>query len=179
MRRPWMLGVGLVLFVLFAAMGLLYWSARDTTLYAAGFSEEAFGRVTVGASVATVYSLVGEPLLVRPEWSPTRWCYEGSPASRGPGGEHVVANIFTPPACVLFDERNLVSGVTGNPGVVAPGLTTEAVRALLGEPSEVYPAVAKTLHYTAPGGDGLFRARVVALSEDDHVAEIVTYQFYD
>lgn len=169
--------VALVVMIVTAAA--LWWGSRDTTIYAPGFTDEAFERIEVGMTAEEVHSLVGRPLGVRQEDSLERWCYGEAPLVRE-GTTYVVEDIFRTPRCVSFTEAGVVLRATGDGiEVVEKGMTAEEVLQLLGEPDSRAPAAARTLHYSEPGGDGLFRARIVALDASNHVSDIVTYQFYD
>ena len=59
------------------------------------------------------------------------------------------------------------------------GMTADQVLEILGEPSRRDGPVAMTLHYSSPGGDGEFRARIVAIDPQDRVCDIIAYQFFD
>lgn len=73
-----------------------------------------------------------------------------------------------------------VVGTTGDDmDAVAPGMTDEEVLAAMGEPTYRAAATAQTLHYSKPGGEGLFRARIVRLDQDHRVSEVVSYRFFD
>jgi outer membrane protein assembly factor BamE (lipoprotein component of BamABCDE complex) len=157
----------------------LWWGSRDTTIYASGFTDEAFERIQLGMAVEDIYSLLGRPLGVREEDSPERWCYGGDPMVRR-GGAYIVGDLFRTFPCVTFTEAGVVLKATGDGmAVVDKGMTAEEVLQLLGEPDRRAPAATRTLHYSEPGGDGLFRARVVALDANNSVSDILTYQFYD
>lgn len=158
---------------------LLMWQSRDTTVYSGRFSEEIFRKVRPGMNLQEVYSLLGQPLGVRPENSPERWCYCDAEVLRKDGGL-VVENFLSPSPCVLFDEKGKVLRVNG--AKVAPvtkGMTAKEVLRLLGQPKSRKPASVMTLHYTAPGGEGLFRARIVAVDSHNRVSDVISYQFYD
>jgi outer membrane protein assembly factor BamE (lipoprotein component of BamABCDE complex) len=167
----------------FAAVALtaaaLWWSSRDTTVYASGFKEEAFQELKPGMDIAEVYSLLGEPLAVRQENSPERWCYGEAPMVRK-GSTFVFENFFRGARCVSFDEAGVVLKVTGEGmAAIQEGMTAQEILKLLGEPDGRAPAAARTLHYTTPGGEGLFRARIVAVDTDNRVSKAISYQFYD
>jgi outer membrane protein assembly factor BamE (lipoprotein component of BamABCDE complex) len=167
----------------FAAVALtaaaLWWSSRDTTVYAPGFNEEAFQRLKPGMELAEVYSLLGEPLAVRQEDSPERWCYGEAPMVRK-GSTFVVQSFFRTPRCVSFSEAGVVLTVSGEGmAAIQEGMTAEEVLQLLGEPDRRGPAASRTLHYTSPGGEGLFRARIVAVDTSNRVSKVISYQFYD
>jgi|GEM_PF-1579828 len=165
--------------VVMVTAAALWWSSRDTTIYASGFTNEAFEKIQLGMAVEDVYSLLGRPLGVREEDSPERWCYGGSPVVRK-GTTYVVKDFFRTPRCVSFTESGVVLRATGDGmSVVDKGMSAEEVLQLLGEPDRRAPAATRTLHYSEPGGDGLFRARIVALDARNRVSDIVTYQFYD
>lgn len=158
---------------------MLLWQSRDTTIYSKRFSEEHFHQVKPGMELQEVYVLLGQPLGFRPEDSPERWCYgEGEMHRRG--GGYVVENFLSPPNCVLFDETGAVLSVTGNKVArVAKGMTAQEVLRFLGQPGRRKPASAVTLHYTAPGGEGLFRGRIIAVDAHNRVSDVISYQFYD
>ena len=157
----------------------LWWSSRDTTIYASGFTDEAFERIQLGMAVEDVYSLLGRPLGIREEDSLERWCYGEAPMVRK-GTTYVIEDLFRTPRCISFTEAGFVLRATGDGmAVVDKGMTAEEVLQLLGEPDRRAPAATRTLHYSEPGGDGLFRARIVALDASNRVSDIVTYQFYD
>jgi outer membrane protein assembly factor BamE (lipoprotein component of BamABCDE complex) len=171
-----------------AALGLLavatialamWWGARDTTVYATGFNEKTFERVESGMSVDQVYELLGPPLETRRETVPERWCY-GEPPLEVDGSAHIVRNFFQKPPCVLFDQAGFVIEVRGD-GIegIRSGMSTHEVLDLLGEPRHRAPAVAQTLHYTRPGGNGLFRGRIVAVDASGRVSDVIRYHFYD
>ena len=156
-----------------------WWGARDTTIYATGFSEEMFERVESGMDVDQVYKLLGPPLETRGETVPERWCY-GEPPLEVDGSTHVFRSFFQRSPCVLFDQAGSVIEVRGD-GIeeVRLGMSTQEVFDLLGEPRRRASAVARTLHYTRPGGNGLFRGRIVAVDASDRVSDVIRYHFYD
>jgi len=156
-----------------------WWSFRDTTVYAEGFTEEAFQQLQPGMGLEDVYSLLGHPLGVREEDSPERWCY-GEATMVREGSTYIFEDFFRTPRCVSFNEAGVVLRVTGEGmAAIQEGMTAEEVLQLLGEPDRRGPAAAMTLHYSEPGGEGLFRARIVTVDARNRVSDIVTYQFYD
>jgi outer membrane protein assembly factor BamE (lipoprotein component of BamABCDE complex) len=167
-------------FVVFAAAAI-FWTGRDTTIYAAGFTEEAFGRLRLGMEVEEVYSLLGEPLAMRQEDSRPKWCYGEVGSADGAGRKPLVFRGFlAEPRCVVFDNDSTVARVTGDGmTVIKQGMTETDVLTHLGEPQRRNAAVSVTLHYTEPGGEGLFRGRIVAIDDSKRVADIFSYQFYD
>jgi len=169
-----------VLLILVLAVGVgIWWSGRDTTVYADGFDEEAFRQLEPGMEIGEVHGLLGEPLATRQEDGRAKWCYGEEPMSRR-GSTYVVNHVFRPSRCVLFDGAGKVVDTTGDDmGSVRPGMTGEEVLAALGEPSYQAAATDQTLHYSKPGGEGLFRARIVGLDENRRVSEVVSYQFFD
>jgi outer membrane protein assembly factor BamE (lipoprotein component of BamABCDE complex) len=157
----------------------LWWSNRDTTIYASGFTEAAFRQLKPGIGLEDVYSLVGQPLATRQENSPERWCY-GEPTMVRDGSTYVFQDFFGTPRCVFLSEAGVVLRATGDRmEEIHEGMTTDEVLERLGKPDRRSPAAAKTLHYTEPGGDGLFRARIVAVDARNRVSNVVSYQFYD
>jgi outer membrane protein assembly factor BamE (lipoprotein component of BamABCDE complex) len=175
----------LVAIVLLALLGLggWWWLTRDTTIYAPSYSERRFSQLEVGMELEDVYSLLGEPLAVRRGVRPETWCYDG-PAVVQTGGafrrEFTVSGFFERSPCVEFDSQHRVSAVTGKGmELIRTGMTQAEVTAVLGEPLETYPAAVMTLHYSRPGGENLFRARIVKIDATNRVSDIVTYQFYD
>jgi len=157
---------------------LLMWQSRDTTIYSDRYREEIFRKVRPGMKLQEVYSLLGQPLGIRPEDSPERWCYSEVEVLRKDEG-FVVENFLSPSQCVLFDEKGKVLRVTGARTAVTKGMTTKEVLHLLGQPKNRKPASVMTLHYTAPGGEGLFRGRIVAVDSQNRVSDVISYQFYD
>ena len=96
------------------------------------------------------------------------------------GSTYTVNHLFRPPRCVLFDQAGRVVGTTGEDmDLIYPGMTNEEVLEVMGEPTYQVTATDRTLHYSRPGGDGLFRARIVGLDADRHVSEVISYQFFD
>lgn len=180
MKVRFLRGLAVVAVAGLLAVGLgLWWSTRDTTLYADDFSEGAFGKIKPGMHIEDVHELLGEPLLSRQEDAPERWCYGEIPMMRR-GSSFVVDNVFQPPRCVFFDDAGVVIRVTGNEmETIQQGMNARAVRELVGEPSRRTPAAALTLHYSQPGGEGLFRGRIVVLDRDRRVSDVISYQFYD
>jgi len=166
------------------ALGLagLWWLTRDTTIYAPSYSERRFSQVEVGMELEDVYSLLGEPLAVRRGVRPETWCYdEPAVVQTGAfGNEYTVSGLFERSPCVEFDSQHRVSAVSGR-GMedIGAGMTQAEVTAVLGEPLETYPPAVMTLHYSRPGGENLFRARIVKIDATNRVSDIVTYQFYD
>lgn len=176
MRVAAVLGAGALL----AASLLLWWQARDTTVYASDYSQQSFNQLRPGMALDEVYSILGKPLAVRREPVPERWCYDEAAMVRGDGGEFVVGDFLRAPPCVLFDRERRVLDITGaGMAQVALGMTADEVLELLGEPARRSLASVMTLHYTAPGGEGLFRARIVAVNAAGTVSDVISYQFYD
>jgi outer membrane protein assembly factor BamE (lipoprotein component of BamABCDE complex) len=173
---------GLALLVILAVAlgaGSLFWYNRDTTKYAAGFTEEKFQKLKPGMGLAEVYSLLGRPLVVRQEASPAQWCFGESTFVRKDGA-YVLEDFLSPPRCVVFDEIGVVLKTTGiGMAGIQPGMSAEQVLALLGEPDRRSPAVALTLHYTTPGGEGIFRGRIVAVNAKNRVSKVTSYEFHD
>jgi len=165
--------------VVIVVAAALWWSSRDTTIYASGFTDVAFEKIQLGMAVEDVYSLLGRPLGSREEDSLERWCYGEAPIVRK-GTAYVVEDLFRTPRCVSFTEAGVVHRVTGDGmAAVDKGMTAVEVLQLLGEPDRRAPAAARTLHYSEPGGDGLFRARIVAVDASNRVSDVISYQFYD
>jgi len=172
------LAVAALLAVLVVAAAL-WWSSRDTTVYASGFTDEAFEKIQLGMAVEDVYALLGQPLGVREEDSLERWCYGEAPMVRK-GNTYIVEGFFRTPRCVAFTEAGVVVKATGDGMAdVEKGMTAEEVLQILGEPDRRAPAAARTLHYSEPGGDGLFRARIVAVDARNRVSDVISYHFYD
>lgn len=169
-----------VLFLVVLAVGVgLWWSCRDTTVYADGFDEGAFRQIEPGMPVAEVYGLLGRPLATRQEDGKARWCYGEEPMRRR-GSTYTVNHLFRPSRCVLFDQAGRVVETTGeNMDSIGVGMTNEEVLGVMGEPCYRATATDQTLHYSRPGGEGLFRARIVGLDADRHVSEVISYQFFD
>jgi hypothetical protein len=156
-----------------------WWGFRDTTDYADGFTEDAFRQLEPGMRIEDVYALLGPPLASRPEDSRERWCYDEHRLPQSDDA-HVLGDALNSLNCAVFDETKLVLKVTGDElGSIRKGMTEEEVLELLGEPRRRVPAASLTLHYTRPGGAGLFRARIVAVSRDRHVSDVISYRFYD
>ncbi|HYH45335.1 MAG TPA: hypothetical protein VEG34_06570 [Thermoanaerobaculia bacterium] len=173
------LTAALTMATLLASSALLFWQRRDTTVYAKQFSEERFRQVKPGMEIQEVYALLGQPLSFRPENSSERWCYGEAEAHRK-GNVYVVENFLSVPHCILFDENGMVDGVTGDKlSRLTKGMTQQEVLGLLGQPSSRQPAISMTLHYTLPGGDGLFRWRTVAVDSHKRVNKIIIDEFYD
>lgn len=170
----------IALMVLIALIGgLLAWSARDTTVYAAKFEESQFNRLEVGMALSDVYALLGDPLSHREESSSERWCYDRQ-AVDGGAGRFTYNDFFEPRACVEFDTAGRVSEIAKTvQGRVRLRMTKDQVLTVLGSPIDRFPQVSQTLHYASPGGDGLFKARIVAIDREGRVAEVTSYQFYD
>ena len=174
----------LMVVALAAALGLVgwWWLTRDTTIYAPSYSERAFARVQVGMRLEEVHSLLGKPIAVRRGTRPETWCY-GEPAIAQTGvlgNKFTVSRFFEPISCVEFDSQKRVAVVSGK-GMegVRLSLPQDQVMSILGEPHAIYPASAMALHYSRPGGENLFRARIVEIGPDDRVSSVVRYQFYD
>ncbi len=162
-----------------AMAGTLWWNHRDTTIYAGGFSEEAFAQLRTGMGLGELQSLLGEPLASRPENSPASWCY-GKEAVVRSGRTVVIEDILRAPRCVFFDSAKLVLRTSGEGmSAIQPGMTAAQVVTLLGEPSRRASPAFTTLHYTEPGGEGLFRARIVALDVDGRISDVISYEFHD
>jgi outer membrane protein assembly factor BamE (lipoprotein component of BamABCDE complex) len=179
--RRWSIRIVLSLggLVLIVAALSFWWSFRDTTVYASGFTEEAFKRLKPGMKIEGVYALLGPPLDSRPEDSRERWCYDEQPLTRRDGA-YALRDALSSPNCVVFDEAKRVLAVTGDElGSIRKGMAAEEVLELVGEPHRRVPAASLTLHYSRPGGDGLFRGRIVAVSRDRRVSDVISYQFYD
>jgi outer membrane protein assembly factor BamE (lipoprotein component of BamABCDE complex) len=157
----------------------LWCSNRDTTTYAVGFTEAAFLLVKPGMELDEVYSLLGQPLSARQEDSPERWCY-GEPAISHTGGAVVYQNLFDKARCIQFSEAGTVLRTTGHRMEgIQEGMSSGEVLERLGRPDRRTPAAARTLHYTEPGGDGLFRARIIAVDARSRVSDVVSYEFFD
>lgn len=159
--------------------GSLCWYNRDTTNYAAGFTQESFQKLKPGMGLNEVYSLLGRPLAERQEASPAQWCFGESTMIRK-GSAYVLENFLSAPRCVAFDETGVVLKATGSEMAdIRPGMTAEQILVLLGEPDRRSPAAAITLHYTTPGGEGLFRGRIVAVDAKNRVSDVISYEFHD
>lgn len=168
-----------VLFLLVLAVGIgIWWSGRDTTIYAAGFDEEAFRHLKPGMSVEEVHELLGEPLATRQENGKASWCYGEEPMSRR-GSTYVVNHYFRPSRCVFFDQARVFDTTGDEMDSVVSGMTREEVLTVMGEPSYRAVATNQTLHYSKPGGEGRFRARIVGLDQEHRVSEVVSYRFFD
>ena len=129
--------------------------------------------------VADVYELLGPPLASRPEKGKERWCYGKQPLIQE-GGGHVEGSALVRPTCVVFDDNERVLEVTGDISVsIRKGVSASDVLELLGDPRDRVPVASMTLHYTRPGGERLFRSRIVAVSRDGRVSDVISYQFYD
>lgn len=168
--------------VTLTGVGLFFaWQARDTTKYSEGFKQERFQKLAIGMKKEEVYALMGAPLGVREERELAEWCYDEKPMlERSPLGQYVLANAFAPSPCVRFDSAGRVVEKTGEGlAAAAIGMTETQVLGLLGEPKRRSAAREMTLHYTEPGGDGKFRARIVALDSDNRVSDVISYEFYD
>lgn len=164
---------------LVAMSAMLLWQNRDTTVYSDRFSEELFRQLKPGMELQEVYALLGQPLGFRPENSPERWCYGSVEAPRR-GQRFTFEQSLAPPRCVLFDEAGAVIRTTGAKTVnVRKGMAAKEVLQLLGQPDRRKPASIMTLHYTAPGGEGLFRGRIVAIDVRNRVSDVISYEFYD
>jgi outer membrane protein assembly factor BamE (lipoprotein component of BamABCDE complex) len=162
----WLLLLGIALLLVAST---LLWTVRDTTIYAKGFSDEAFRKVRVGSHLSEVVALLGPPLAEREENTPLSWCYQGEEAPRG-----------NSEVCISFEPTLTVSRVTGEgrSGVVV-GQHAKDVQRLLGEPTVKHGASVRTLFYSKPGQGGVFFARYITLDRDDRVARVVTYSFHD
>ena len=179
MSRLPLVAIGLVALL---GLGGWWWLTRDTTIYAPSYSEHRFAQLELGMELEDVYSLLGEPLAVRRGVRPETWCYDGPAVVQtgALGREFTVSGFFERRACVEFDSQKRVSAVSGK-GMesIRTGVTQADVTAVLGEPLETYPAAVMTLHYSRPGGENLFRARIVKIDATNLVSDIVTYELYD
>jgi outer membrane protein assembly factor BamE (lipoprotein component of BamABCDE complex) len=157
----------------------IVWSTRDTTVYAGGFSEAAFEQIQAGMALDAVYSVLGQPLTVRREASPATWCYGELAVARQDRAD-VIENFLKPQNCVLLNDAGQVIGVTGDRLASARlGMTTQDVLRLQGEPTRRKRSSVMTLHYSRPGGEGLFKARIVAIDAANRVSDVIVYQFHD
>jgi outer membrane protein assembly factor BamE (lipoprotein component of BamABCDE complex) len=171
--------LGVLLTIVFALGVSFWWSGRDTTIYAKGFDEDAFRQVKPGMEIDQVHRLIGEPLAARQENGKAKWCY-GKESMEQLGSTTVVNHLFCASRCVLLDETGKVVDTTGDDMEgVRSGMTSEEVLAALGEPSYRAAPTDQTLHYSKPGGEGLFRARIVGLGQDHRVSEVISYEFFD
>lgn len=158
---------------------MLLWQSRDTTLYSDRFNEELFRQLKPGMELQEVYALLGQPLGFRPENSPERWCYGNAEILRE-GQRFIVEDFLSPPQCVLFDETGTVLGTTGaKMARISKGMSAKEVLRVLGQPDRRKPASVMTLHYTTPGGEGLFRGRIVAIDARNRISDVISYEFYD
>lgn len=179
-----MIRLPLVAIVLVAFLGLggWWWLTRDTTIYAPSYSDRGFSQLEVGMELEDVYSLLGEPLAVRHGVRPETWCYDGPAVVQTGafGSEFTVSGFFERSSCVEFDSQHRVSAFSGKRmKSLQTGMTQAEVTGVLGEPLDRYPAAVMTLHYSRPGGENLFRARIVKIDATNRVSDIVTYEFYD
>lgn len=158
---------------------IFWWSWRDTTVYTDRFEEAKFQMLKPGMKLSEVYDLLGKPIAVRQENLPERLCYEENSIVYTDTA-FVIRNMFHMPRCVWVSSAGLVLKVTGTGmAAIKEGMQVAEVFRILGEPQEQFPESAITLHYTTPGGEGLFRGRIVSVDQNNQVSQVVSYEFYD
>jgi len=167
-----------------AALALLVavsrlWLNRDTSTYAAGFTEAGFSQVREGMSLSEVQSLLGEPLSLDRDPARETWFYsEDQPAQEKKGVW--VFRLFGSLGRVEFDHQGHVVSFSGDgTEQLRSGLSREQVLRLLGPPSSKQPARSKILHYSSPGNAGIYRARALELDGNDRVSRIIRYTIHD
>jgi outer membrane protein assembly factor BamE (lipoprotein component of BamABCDE complex) len=156
-----------------AAAWSWYWLYRDTTIYAPGYTEEKFSQVEIGMNSEEVYALLGPPLSIDSRAVLEMWLYDDSAAKLDAGTAVGSTNVV-----VAFDASGRVVD-SDFFYKIGPGMTKDQVRKLLGEPLQITPARSVVLSYSRPGGEVVFRARVIELSAAGRVSRIVQYQFHD
>lgn len=155
------------------------WANRDTSIYAAGYTESGFSKIREGMAFAEVQRLVGAPLSVAANAAPEVWFYE-QPGAAEKSSETTACAPSGSEGEVEFDSQATVARFSGKCAErLSLGLTKEDVVHLLGEPSRNRPALAKTLWYTALGNAGTSRVRVIELDDADRVSRIIAYTTHD
>ena len=177
------LKLALTLLTLSVSVMLFYaWYNRDTTLYAKGYSDSAFGAITIGMSEARVYEILNQPLYAQEHNHPETWYYTdgvrkvtwrelftGADRSLKEGIEYIT-----------FSKQGLVDRVQGGSlSEIQPGMTRAQTIDLLGKPLKETPRTAKVLHYSSPSDTGVYHAKVVSIDDDGLVSGVTTYEIHD
>lgn len=154
------------------------WYSWDRTIYAHGFSHEAFGQVSIGMPEAEVVSRLGQPLTVDEGVRPEMWFYDEAVVESDSVSK--VFDLFEPSRAVTFDETGLVAKVSGGSfQAVSVGMNKTEVLEAAGHPKRKIPRMVRVFHYTQPSKSGLFRARIIGLGQDRCVAAVFAYEFHD
>lgn len=169
----------LVIFISAALMGTgWWWYNRDLSIYARGYSEEAFRQVAVGMEKQRVYALLGPPLSIDEARLPESWSYD--PSAKEKRGVRTTHNLFEPPNRVEFDRSARVAKVSGPKlSEVKAGMSKAQVINIAGIPKRVAPQRHELLHYSAPSGIGLYRARIIGVDQVGLVTRVTTYDMHD
>ena len=166
----------ILLLVAVTAIGAWAWITKDRTIYASGFREEVFDKIRPGMSRARVEELLGKPILEQDDPFPETWFYRESVSP----GESRVFRIFQPSESVSFDPSGRVIKISGIPAERLRGASNRAsVLRALGSPHRQVKARVKCAYYSRSSPSGLYKARIIAYTVDDVVAEIFTYETYD
>jgi outer membrane protein assembly factor BamE (lipoprotein component of BamABCDE complex) len=141
-----------------------YTATRDTSIYAPRFTEEAFTRIRIGMSIASVYDILGAPLETMHRTRSEMWFYD-------PG---YMTNVE-------FGRDGHVSKVRGAGLNCRVGMLRADVLRSLGRPSYRVARSTSALYYSklAPGAGGVYHARIVTLDDANRVVEVVRYRCPD
>ena len=154
------------------------WLTSDTSIYAPGFSEDAFQEIKIGMRRESVYELLGPPISRKNVDSPESWSYTRVSVKRS---WFRTATDIGEYRSVRFDALGHVIEVHGNSikSLVREGMEKQEVRSLLGEPTKIYPQRSEILHYSSPAEWGTYRARVISIDRNGLVSRITTYDAQD
>lgn len=152
--------------------GLLALGCGDTTIYAPGYSEDAFDRITTGMSTGEVERLLGAPLEIQAATPGEAWLYQESKSQAN--GAVIESPVGRVPQ-VTFDAEGHVTSVLFADGIEI-GMTREAVTERLGVPgSKFVHHDTIRLYYSMPGKSGTYRARIVGADQVGRVTGVYRY----
>lgn len=161
---------------LVTVIGVWVWVTKDRTIYASRFREDVFETIKPGMSRAQVEDLLGKPLLEQEDPFPETWFYQESVRP----GESRVFRMFQSSETVSFDPSGQVIKTSGIPAAQLQGARDrKSILRALGSPRRKIQARAKCAYYSRSSPYGLYKARIVAYTADDLVAEIFAYEAYD
>ena len=168
----------LIVLLLLVGAGVWQWYNQDFSIYAPQFSEEGFSQVMRGMNEADVYSILGSPVSIETVEMPEMWVYEEVDIDRSLFNS--MLDLEKELSAIIFTEDGRVGKVTGRHlAPVKVGMKKYEVISMLGEPQRITPRMFRVLHYTAPSGSGLYRARIIALDDLGNVVNIVAYDMHD
>jgi outer membrane protein assembly factor BamE (lipoprotein component of BamABCDE complex) len=162
--------------LLIAAIILIwYWLYRDTTIYAAGFTEQKFSQLKEGMTDEEVFTLLGPPLSTESRVIEEVLIYNGASAENGRA-----AKVKPVTAKIVLGSDGRVSEIAyDSTGGARPGMSKGEILEVLGAPTRIERSSATSLSYSRPGGEVIFRGRVIEIGPDGRVHRLIRYEFHD